>query len=72
MNESKSILIVQESTQDKGRQQVLYEEYRRDLELRVRNAMAENPGISLNRLREQIRCANATLSTIYNRVRRGE
>lgn len=55
-----------------GRQQVHYEEYRRDLELRIRKVMAENPGISLNRLREQIRCANGTLGTIYNRVRRGE
>ena len=55
-----------------GRQQVHYEEYRRDLELQVRKAMADNPGISLNRLRERVRCANATLSTIYNRVRRGE
>lgn len=60
------------SGQNPGSKQVHYEEYRRDLELRVRNAMAENPGISLNRLREQIRCANATLSPIYNRVRRGE
>jgi len=62
------------SAQDKnpGRQQVHYEEYRRDLELRVRRAMADNPGISLNPLRELIRCGNGTLSTIYNRVRRGE
>ncbi len=62
------------SAQDKkpGRQQVHYEEYRRDLELRVRNAMAENPGIGLNSLRELVRCGNGTLSTIYNRVRRGE
>lgn len=62
------------SAQDKnpGRQQVHYEEYRRDLELRVRKAMEDNPGISLNRLREMVRCGNGTLSTIYNRVRRGE
>ncbi len=62
------------SAQDKkpGRQQVHYEEYRRDLELRVRKAMADNPEISLNRLRELIRCGNGILGTIYNRVRRGE
>jgi len=74
MPEPKSILAmgIQASAQDKGSKQVYYEEYRRDLELRVRNAMAENPGISLNRLREVVHCANATLGTIYNRVRRGE
>lgn len=62
------------SAQDKkpGTRQVHCEEYRRDLELRARKAMAENPGISLNRLRELIRCGNGTLGTIYNRVRRGE
>ena len=62
------------SAQDKkpGKRQVHNEEYRRDLELRARKVMAENPGISLNRLRELIRCGNGTLSTIYNRVRRGE
>ena len=62
------------SAQDKkpGSKQAHNEEYRRDLELRVRRAMADNPGISSNRLREKVRCANATLSTIYNRVLRGE
>ncbi len=62
------------SAQDKkpGSRQVHCEEYRRDLELRARKVMAENPGISLNRLREIVRCGNGTLSTIYNRVRRGE
>ena len=62
------------SAQDKkpGTRQVHCDEYRRDLELRVRKVMAENPEISLNRLRALIRCGNGTLSTIYNRVRRGE
>lgn len=55
-----------------GTRQVHCNEYRRDLELRVRKVMAENPEISLNRLREIVRCGNGTLSTIYNRVRRGE
>lgn len=60
------------SGQKPGTRQVHCDEYRRDLELRARKVMAENQGISLNRLREIVRCGNGTLSTIYNRVRRGE
>ena len=74
MPETTSILAMggQARAQDKGRHQVYYEEYRGDLELRVRKAMAEDPGISLKRLRQEVHCSNATLSTIYNRVLRGE
>ncbi len=45
-------------------------EYRAVLEQKTRQAMAENPWISLKELRRLFHCENGSLSTIYHRIRR--
>ncbi len=46
-------------------------EYRAVLEEKTRQAMAENPWISLRELRGLFHCESGSLSTIYHRIRRG-
>lgn len=58
------------SSQKRGIWQQHCKEHREAFEKKVREAMAEKPGISLNGLREKVGGGNGTLGTIYNRVRR--
>lgn len=60
------------SVQKRGILQQQCEQRREALEKKVREAMAEKPGISLKGLREKVGGGNGTLGTMYHRVRREE